>query len=391
MKRIAVYLEAVPEGGGYFQYAEILLEALAELPPGTADIRCWCRGDVWPAYLNKLGLRAESAESKPRGWLRWKFKTLKFFAKMFPGPDNARRARLRAPTPQIQAWRPDILLLPQPSFFDLPARTRQITPIHDLMHIYESRFPEVGNADELASRARLFGGIARHCASILTDSPLGKEHVLAQYPTSETQVDVLPYAAPRALLEAAPRQPETPLPLKFLFYPAQFWEHKNHVRVVQALALARATCPDIHCVFCGSAKYSGYALFQKEVARLGLETAVTTLGYVDTPEMAWLYRHARALFMPTFFGPTNIPPLEAMALDCPVCISGIYAMPWQCGDAALYCDPESVDDMADSMRRLWQDDEMCARLRENGRRHHESWNIRHMKQTLTHILLRDRT
>ena len=51
--------------------------------------------------------------------------------------------------------------------------------------------------------------------------------------------------------------------------------------------------------------------------------------------MISFYKYAVALVMPTFFGPTNIPPLEAFALGCPVITSNIYGIPEQVGDAAL--------------------------------------------------------
>ena len=71
--------------------------------------------------------------------------------------------------------------------------------------------------------------------------------------------------------------------------------------------------------------------------------------------------------MPTYFGPTNIPPLEAMALGCPVAVSGIYGMREQCGDAVLYFNPADSHDIAQAMTRLWTDDALCATLVEKGK------------------------
>jgi len=56
------------------------------------------------------------------------------------------------------------------------------------------------------------------------------------------------------------------------------------------------------------------------------------------------------MIMPTFFGPTNIPPLEAIAVGCPVAVSNIYGMPHQLGDAALYFNPTRVE----KWRRRWK-------------------------------------
>jgi len=77
--------------------------------------------------------------------------------------------------------------------------------------------------------------------------------------------------------------------------------------------------------------------------------------------------------MPTFYGPTNIPPLEAFAVGCPVATSGIYGMPEQVGDAALLFNPESVGEIADCIRKLWQDDRLCADLVERGKGRVARW------------------
>jgi len=90
--------------------------------------------------------------------------------------------------------------------------------------------------------------------------------------------------------------------------------------------------------------------------------------------------------MPTFFGPTNIPPLEAMALGCPVAVSDIYAMREQLGDAALYFRPNSVRDIINIMERLWQDDLLCEDLAQRGLQHHANWQQYHFNGRFLNIL-----
>jgi glycosyltransferase involved in cell wall biosynthesis len=109
-------------------------------------------------------------------------------------------------------------------------------------------------------------------------------------------------------------------------------------------------------------------------------------GYMSTEELAWLYRHARALVMPTFFGPTNIPPLEAMAFGCPVAVSGVYGMPEQCGNAALYFDPANIGEIADVIHRLWIDDSLCDSLREKGLSRSCEYTYEHFGERLRFIV-----
>ena len=90
--------------------------------------------------------------------------------------------------------------------------------------------------------------------------------------------------------------------------------------------------------------------------------------------MPTYYKNARALIFPSFFGPTNIPPLEAIACGCPMAVSNIYAMPDQVLDASIYFDPLSLDSLSKSIELLWTDDNLCSDLVLNGKKVHILWN-----------------
>jgi glycosyltransferase involved in cell wall biosynthesis len=109
------------------------------------------------------------------------------------------------------------------------------------------------------------------------------------------------------------------------------------------------------------------------VAELGITDNVVFLGYVPDEHMFELYSRARALIMPSFFGPTNIPQLEAFVAGCPVATSRIYGIPEQVGNAALLFDPNSIGEIAGCMERLWIDDALRATLIERGHERAANW------------------
>ncbi|WP_024343039.1 glycosyltransferase [Bradyrhizobium japonicum] len=128
----------------------------------------------------------------------------------------------------------------------------------------------------------------------------------------------------------------------YLFYPAQFWSHKNHATILLAMHLLRAQGERHTLVLCGSDP-GARAAFEALVAQYELGDSVRMLGFVPSTELGALYRGAKALVMATYFGPTNLPPLEAWAVGTPV----IYpeAFKAQAGDAAVlfdYDDPTSL-------------------------------------------------
>ena len=52
--------------------------------------------------------------------------------------------------------------------------------------------------------------------------------------------------------------------------------------------------------------------------KFNLENQVRFVGFVSSEEINFLYSQALALVMPTYFGPTNMRPLEAFKLQVPV-------------------------------------------------------------------------
>jgi glycosyltransferase involved in cell wall biosynthesis len=287
--------------------------------------------------------------------------------------------------PEIGAWfqecGADIMLYPTPLPLSFEAGVPYVMAIHDLQHRLQPEFPEVSADGEWERREYLFRNAARHAELLLADSEVGKEDILNCYGSfgaTPDRVKVLPFL-PASYLSAEANESQREkvrlnyqLPDRYLFYPAQFWPHKNHVRIVKALDLLKKEYHlNIPIIFCGShvnkIREQTFHEVNSTVNRLGLNDQVRYLGYAPAEDMSVLYGEATALIMPTFFGPTNIPVLEAWAFGCPVLTSDIRGVREQAGDAALLVDPRSVESIADAIRRLWTDDNLSVTLAERGR------------------------
>jgi glycosyltransferase involved in cell wall biosynthesis len=124
----------------------------------------------------------------------------------------------------------------------------------------------------------------------------------------------------------------------FLLYPAHPWPHKNHRLLFEAFARLRAERPGLELVLTGD----GFR---------DLPPGVRTVGRVGWDELPSLYRRAGALVFPSLYEGFGLPPLEAMACGCPVACSTAGSLPEVCGDAAVYFDPTSVDEMVAATRQ----------------------------------------
>ncbi|WP_175476429.1 glycosyltransferase family 4 protein [Syntrophus gentianae] len=296
--------------------------------------------------------------------------------------------RFISPARILLAQQCDLWIFPAQDIFTYLLPLPALGAIHDLMHRYEPQFPEVSAKGEYGKRERHYRNLCQWAKGIVVDSEVGRKQVLESYTVSPPHLHVLPFVAPRniskdkesSLLDNIPTLPE-----KFIFYPAQFWQHKNHKVLILALALLRERIPDLHLVFTG-AKKNGYNELQNRIRDLKIGRQVTFSGYVSDRDMTYFYRRARAMMMPTFFGPTNIPPLEAMAQGCPTAVSDIYGMREQLGSAALYFNPSSAEGVAQVMEQLWCDDKLCGELSRQGLLHSSQWNQEHFNQKLLSIL-----
>jgi glycosyltransferase involved in cell wall biosynthesis len=231
------------------------------------------------------------------------------------------------------------------------------TTVWDLQHRNNPWFPEVSHHQEWEHRERGYTSL-RKAAFIYTGTQQGRMDVASFYQIPAERIRVLPFAAPAFARRAGDqaRAPEVlnrfSLPPDYIFYPAQFWPHKNHVLLLEACAILRHTTGwDLNVVFCGSDK-GNLDYVRAYASRLGVEGQTRFLGFVDQVELVELYRGAFCLAFPTFFGPDNIPPLEAFSIGCPVLASDVPGAREQLGDAAVYFPPVDEKSLADAILSL---------------------------------------
>jgi glycosyltransferase involved in cell wall biosynthesis len=385
MKKIGLFLATTPHMGGLFQYGQTILTALAALPKDAYETTVICSSDNWSKQAHELGVAI--CNMPPYGSFTlvarlWRL--LRLPVKMW----RAACLHVHPLTNIMRREKCDLWIYPGQDMWSYMIPLPSLGTIHDLMHRYERRFPEASARGRYYLRDWDCINMCRWTKGILVDSETGRQHVVESYGHDPKKVYVLPYIAPPYLHRASDLQAIDALynlPPKFIFYPAQFWKHKNHERLVLAAARLKEILPDLHLVFTGL-KSRHYAVILKCVQDSSMTDRIHFLNHVSDNDMPALYSRARALVMPTFFGPTNIPPLEAFAAGCPVAISDIYGMPEQVGDAALLFNPNSIEEIAQCIRRLWTDDQLCLELIRKGHQRTADWNMHNFSKAFQDIL-----
>jgi glycosyltransferase involved in cell wall biosynthesis len=296
--------------GGTQTYARGLVQALAA--HGTLDYRVFV-SDIAPEAGGDLRTivvpEFPAGRSRPRRVLGLAAATL--------WDRRLRRALAREQAHALHF--PLTVMLPR---VDAPAATT----IHDLQH---EAFPQFFSRPQLTYRRHVYGRSVRASGLVVAVS----EHVgddLAErlgYPRDRVRVIYHGVDHERFRPDGRAREP-------FLLYPANWWPHKNHELLLEAFALVRAERPDVRLTLTGA----GHPRV--------LPDGVSSLGRVSDDRLADLYRSAAALVFPSLYEGFGLPPLEAMACGCPVAASRAGALPEVCGEAAVYFDPTSVEDIA---------------------------------------------
>jgi glycosyltransferase involved in cell wall biosynthesis len=233
--------------------------------------------------------------------------------------------------------------------------------IWDLQHRNNPWFPEVSSRGEWEGREKNYASLTRRASLLFTGTRRGRREIMRYYQISPDRIKILPFAAPSYVSEMALMPFDAKVLERlgvngdYLYYPAQFWPHKNHVAVLEACKLVRErTGRDFKVVFSGSEK-GNMAYVRDHARQLGLEHVVLFLGFVERAELVQLYRGAFCLVYATFCGPDNLPPLEAFALGCPVVASDVPGAKEQLGEAALLFSPSDYEDIAQKITRLFGD------------------------------------
>ncbi len=375
MKKVAVVLATDPQHGGGHQYAKLVAECLKELSGTDFKLIAFCLNEYWVSWCIAHGIEYFKVE--------WRVGSPKRNLE-YPLYSRMRGMYMTDVGRLIRREKPEALFITS-QLMNLPNwNVKVITPVHDLMHRYESDFPEVKCQYEI--RENILKCQAKYADYILTDSQLGRKQFIESYmdiDSNNTKVVSLPFVVPEHIYQVKEEYVQTPD--KYVFYPAQFWKHKNHINLVKAIQLLRDTIPDIHLVLVGSEKNNGTEI-KKYIVDNKLENYITIMGFVSDENMTYLYKHAVGMIMPSYFGPTNIPPLEAMALGCPVAVSNKYAMPEQVGDAGLLFDPDSPEEIAECIRKLWTDDGLRDRMIKLGYKQIESWTREDFKKVVADVV-----
>lgn len=166
---------------------------------------------------------------------------------------------------------------------------------------------------------------------------------------------------------------------KFLLYVGNAYPHKNLEILLRAFNRLPASSPELRLVLVGKSDYFYRAL--ENAARVlnlwqpgNLNSPVIFPGYVPDDQLEILYREAQLYIFPSYYEGFGLPPLEAMANNCPVISSDRAALPEVLGEAALYFNPDDEDDLLRKIQQVLADPALADDLRRRGQAQARRYN-----------------
>jgi glycosyltransferase involved in cell wall biosynthesis len=156
------------------------------------------------------------------------------------------------------------------------------------------------------------------------------------------------------------------LPERFLLYAGAIYPPKNFTRLVQAYARVGPERGIPLVVAGGENRFLSEGELRQPEA-LGIAEWVRWPGWIEQEELAGFYAMAEALLLPSIFESCGLPVLEAMAAGCPVVTSDRYGTKELAEGAAVLVEPESVESIAEGIRRALEDTALRAQLIAAGR------------------------
>jgi glycosyltransferase, family 1 len=201
---------------------------------------------------------------------------------------------------------------------------------------HDSNLSTIDPHPEIVERQRVS---LNRADAIITVSKNTRADLLRLFPIDESKVHVIYHGIERTDLSRLPKERIIQSP--YILYVGRRSKFKNYENFVRACSMVVASHPELQIV-CTAAHFS-----EQEQAlhhKLGIAGNIQSV-MADEPTMERLYRDALAFVFPSFYEGFGMPILEAWNCGCPVLLSDASCFPEIAGDAGLYFNPSSADDM----------------------------------------------
>lgn len=222
--------------------------------------------------------------------------------------------------------------------------------------LQEKFYPDFFSSEELHYRHLYCEDMIRLNYPIVFSSKTALNDFVTFYPNSKNTKFVLPFAVTHpnihnVNIDAIKSKYE--IEGSYFMAPNQFWQHKNHIAIIEAVKILKDKGEKVKIVFTGKEfdhRNPNYTIFLKEkVKEYNLENEIRFLGFIDRIDQLVLMKYAEAIIQPSLFEGWSTVVEDAKALNQTLIVSNIPVHIEQLGDEAYYFEPNDYYELAKNM------------------------------------------
>ena len=261
---------------------------------------------------------------------------------------------------------------------------RSVVTIHDL--IFE-RYPEQYSKVDAEIYSVKFKYACEHADKVIAISEQTKKDIMEFYNTPEEKITVCyqscnpAFGIPATEKVKQQVKEKYALPEKYFLYVGSVIERKNLLGICKAVYLLRNEFNIPLVVIGDGGKYKQQV--KDFIKQNGLESQVIFLSenplvkvsstFLRAEDFPAIYQMAIAMIYPSFFEGFGIPVLEALWSRLPVITSNVSCLPETGGDGVYYVNPVSSEEIAEGMKRIYNDKSLAETLKEKGWQHAQNF------------------
>lgn len=256
-------------------------------------------------------------------------------------------------------------------------RIRSVVTIHDLIH---ERYPEQYNPIDVKIYSRKFRYACEHANKVIAISEQTKKDIIGFYKTPADKIVVCYQSCNPAfgqtIVDAEKNRVKNlyGLPSEFFLYVGSVIGRKNLLNICKAMFLLRNDINVPLVVIGEGGKYKQQVkdyirqngLVQRIIFLSESPSARSSPAFQSAEDFPAIYQSAIAMIYPSFFEGFGIPVLEALWSRLPVITSNVSCLPEAGGDGAYYINPASAEEIAQAMKKIYNDPALSQALKDKG-------------------------
>ena len=248
--------------------------------------------------------------------------------------------------------------------------------LHDLQQEY---FPDFFNEKQLKYRNIYYKKYAVECDHILVSFEHVKEDIVNFYniPIEKLTVTDLGIDNRFKYIDVIKKDnlfDKFNIKNNFIFYPAQTWRHKNHIKLLDALVILRDKYKRKIYLICTGNMDDNFKNIREHIDKKKLTEQVSFLGFVSIRELYSLYLYTDLIVIPTLYEAGSFPLIEAMSLRRPVICSNVTSLPETIGDNRFVFNPNNEEEMAKLILDMLENKELRSINIENSKKQVQRFN-----------------